>query len=55
MAPGRDPTAGFSYSGVIIGVLSDPVLIYAVVQHWLLATNRDRIAVGLSLSVHPCL
>ena len=38
----------------IIGVLSDPVPIYTAVQHWLLATNHDRIATGLSLSLHPC-
>ena len=27
---------------------------YAVVQHWLLATDHDHIAVGLSWSLHPC-
>ena len=39
----------------IIGILSDPVPIFTGVQHWLLATNRDRIAVGLSLSLYPCI
>ena len=38
----------------IIGAINDLVPIYTVVQHWLLATNRDCIAVGLSLSLHPC-
>ena len=50
------------FSGLIVigtvllasGVLSDPVLFDTVVQHWLLATNHDCIAVGLSLSLHPC-
>ena len=41
----------------IIGVLSNPVPIYmyTVVQRWLLATDRDCIAIGLSLSLHPCI
>ena len=55
MDPGWDPTAGF-FSGLIVtvsvlltsGALSDPVLIHTVVQHWLLAIDRDCIAVGLS-------
>ena len=38
----------------IIAVLSDTVPSYTVVQHWLLATDHDHIAVGLSLSLHPC-
>ena len=32
---------------------SGPYL-YTVVQHWPLATDRSRITVGLSLSLHPC-
>ena len=35
------------------GALSDPVLFNTVVQHWLLAIDRDRIAVGCHLSLHP--
>ena len=38
----------------IIGVLSDPVPIYTVVQHWILAIDCDCIAIGFSLSLHPC-
>ena len=34
--------------------ISDPVLIYNVVEDWLLATDCDCIAVGLSLRVHLC-
>ena len=37
----------------IIGILSDPFPIYSVSQHWLLATDSDRV-VGLLLSLHPC-
>ena len=33
--------------------INDPVLFDTVVQHWLLPIDRDRIAVGLSLSLHP--
>ena len=53
MDPGRDPTAGL-FSGLIVvgtvtsGALRDPVPFATVVQRWLLATDRDRIAVGLS-------
>ena len=54
---GQDPTAGF-FSGLIVigtinitGALSDLVPSYTVVQHWLLATDHDCIAVGLSLSL----
>ena len=36
-----------------VGVTSDLVPFYTVVQHWLLAIDRDCIAVGLSLSLHP--
>ena len=35
------------------GALSDPVLFDTLVQHWLLAIDRDRIAVGLSLESPP--
>ena len=58
MDQGRDPQQPFSGLIVIgtvniIGVLSDPVSIYTVVQHWRLATDCDRIAVGLPLvSIH---
>ena len=38
----------------IIGVLSDQVPIYTVVQHWLSTTDRDHITIGLSLNPHPC-
>ena len=59
MDPGRDPAAGILGLIVIdtvniIGALSDLVPIYAVVQHYLLTTGCDCIAVGLSLSLHPC-
>ena len=40
------------------GSLSNPVPIDTVVQHWLLATDRDRIAVDLSFespSMHKTL
>ena len=38
-----------------IGTPNDPVPIYTVVQHCLLATDHNRIAVGLSsLSLYPC-
>ena len=37
----------------IIGVLSNQVPIDTVVQHWLLATNGDRITVGLPLNLYP--
>ena len=46
------------FSGLIVvnanifGTLSDPAPINTVVQHWLLATNHDRIDVGLLLSLH---
>ena len=52
MDMGRDATAGF-FQGSLLpvlltsGALSDPVLFDAVVQHWLLAINCDRIAFGL--------
>ena len=36
------------------GALNDPVLFDTVVQHWLLAIDRDRIAVGLLLSPPNC-
>ena len=35
------------------GALSDPVLFGTIVQHRLLAIDRDRIAVGLSLESPP--
>ena len=35
------------------GALSDPVLRDTVVQHWLLAIDRDSIAVGLSFESPP--
>ena len=35
------------------GALSDPVLFESVVQHWLSAIDRDRIAVGLSFESPP--
>ena len=35
------------------GALSDPLPVYTVVEHCLLATDGDRITVGLSLSLHP--
>ena len=35
------------------GALSDLVLFDTVVQHWLLAIDRDRIAVGLSFESPP--
>ena len=35
------------------GALSDQVLIDTVVQYWLLAINRDHIAVGLSFDSPP--
>ena len=35
------------------GALSDPALFNTVVQHWLLAIDDDRIAVGLSLESPP--
>ena len=35
------------------GALSNPVLFDTVVQHWLLAVDRDRIAVGLSFEFPP--
>ena len=35
------------------GALSDPVLFDTVAQHWLLAIDRDRIAVGLSFESPP--
>ena len=38
----------------IIGIVSDLVPIYTVVEHWLLANDHDCIAVGFSLSLHPC-
>ena len=56
MDPGQDPTASF-FQGWLLsvlltsGALSDPVPIDTVVQHWLLAIDRDRIAVGLLLCV----
>ena len=37
----------------IIGALSNLVPFYIVVQHWLLATDCNCIAVGLSLGLHP--
>ena len=53
---GRDPTADL-FSGLIvisavnlIGIESDLVPI----EHWLLATNGDCIAVGALLSPYPC-
>ena len=52
MDPSWDPTAGF-FQGSLLSVLltsdalSDPVPIDTVVQHWLLATDCDCIAVGL--------
>ena len=60
MDPGQNPTAGF-FSGLIvisavniIGVPSDLVSIYTVVQCWLLTNDCNRIDVGLSLNLHPC-
>ena len=58
MDPGRDPTSGF-YSGLIVASTvniwctkqSDPI--HSVVQHWLLAIDRDHIAVGLSFESPP--
>ena len=58
---GRDPTAGY-YSGLIVidtvnllhGALSDQVLIYTVVKHWLLATDRHCITLSLLLNLHLC-
>ena len=40
----------------ILGIIGDPVPIYqyTVVQHWLLTTDYNHIAVGSSLSLHPC-
>ena len=35
------------------GALSDPVFFDTVVQHWLLAIDRDRIAAGLSFECPP--
>ena len=35
------------------GALGDPVLFDTVVQHWLLAVDRDRIAVGLLYESPP--
>ena len=32
-----------------------PTYMYVVVQHWILAIDCDRIAVGLLLSHHPCI
>ena len=58
MDPGRDPTAGH-FSGLIVaglftsGALSDPVLFESVVQHWLLAIDRNCITVGLSFESPP--
>ena len=55
---GRDPTANF-FQGWLLPVLllsnalSDLVLFDTVVQHWLQAIDRDRIAIGVSLSLHP--
>ena len=55
---GRDLIAGFFQGWLLLVLLTsvalrDPVPIDTVVQHWLLATNRDCIAVGLSLvSIH---
>ena len=59
MDRGQDPSAGFLGLIVIvavniIGVLNDPVPIYTVVQHWLLATDHHDIAVGLLLGLRPC-
>ena len=58
MDPDRDPTAGFFQDCLLpvlltSGALSDLVLFDTVVQHWLLAINRDRIAVGLSFESPP--
>ena len=44
MDPGRDPTAGFLQGRLLsvlltAGALSDPVLIYTIVEHRLLATG----------------
>ena len=51
--PGQNPTAGFFQGWVLLvlltsGALSNLVLIDTVIQRWLLAINRDCIAVGLS-------
>ena len=52
MDRGRDPTAGLSSGLIVAGILltsdalSDPVLFDTASQHWLLAIDRDRIAVG---------
>ena len=64
--PGSPSTSTFgtpqqAFSGLIvigtdniIGAQSNLAPIYPVVQHWLLATDSDHIAIGLSLSLHPC-
>ena len=59
---GQDPTAGF-FSGLIVPgavniwctntCISDLVLIDTVVQQWLLAIDRDCIAVGLLFESPP--
>ena len=36
------------------GAVSDLFFVYIVVEHWLLATECDFIAIGLSWSLHPC-
>ena len=38
----------------IIGIISDLVPNYTVVQHWVLSTDRDLIAVGMLLSFDSC-
>ena len=45
MDPGQDPTAGHFSGLIVVGTVN---IWCTVVQRWLLATNRDCIAVGLS-------
>ena len=61
MDPGWNPTAGCLSGLIVIGTVNmwctkavGYLSIYIVVQHWLLATDYDCVAVGLLLTVHLC-